>query len=76
MKDLELKANVLKGLIDLMKGKEKESWDEVMKSDDSEEESSEEEECDCGKKDCTICSKKPKGVLVEEISIESIPKKK
>ena len=76
MKDLELKANVLKGLIDLMKGKEKESWDEVMKSEDSEEESSEEEECDCGKKSCAICGKKPEGVLVEEISIESIPKKK
>lgn len=81
MKDLELKSKVLKDLISFMRGQEKDSWKSVLEEggeekSDSEEESSDdsEEECDCGKKDCPICGKKPM-TIVEETLIVGKPKK-
>jgi hypothetical protein len=84
MKELELKSKVLKDLISFMKGKEKDSWKEVLgeggdvvPSEDGEEMDSEDssEECDCGEEDCKTCGK-PKGVaVIEETVIVGKPKK-
>jgi hypothetical protein len=81
-KELELKSKVLKDLISFMKGKEKDSWKEVLgeggevePKEDMSEESEDEEECDCGKEDCEMCGK-PKGVaVIEETVIVGKPKK-
>jgi hypothetical protein len=64
MKDKKAaKLEALKGLIDLMRSKEKESWKSTMKKPEKEEEESEEEEeCDCGKESCPECGKKKGGV--------------
>ena len=75
MKEMELKANVLKDMISFFKGKEKDSWAEVLgegKEDDKEEKK---EACDCGKEGCKECGK-PKGIaVIEETIMVGKPKK-
>ena len=79
MKEQEVKMATLKNILDFLKGEEKASWKDVLEEGGEpakeEAESEDEEECDCGKEDCPICGK-PKGIVVEEVSVGMIPKKK
>ena len=67
-KELELKADVLKSMIDFFKGEDRKSWSQVLDpSDESEtddEEYKEKKECSCGKPFCKICNKSK--VVTEE----------
>lgn len=72
--DLELKADILKSMEQFFKGEEAKSWKDVMDKEDEESED-EAESCECGKPDCPICGKKPKGVMIEE-TIIAVPKPK
>ena len=80
MKEQEVKMATLKNILDFLKGEEKASWKDVLEEGGEpakeEAESEDEEECDCEEgESCPICGK-PKGIVVEEVSVGMIPKKK
>jgi hypothetical protein len=75
MKNKEIKSNVLKSLIDFMKGEQKASWESMLKGESEMEDSEEEDDMEDDEEE-DMPEKGPKGVIVEETVIIAKPKKK